>query len=570
MAEVALPTNQIFEFLAILAKRRWAIIIPALWGLTLGLVALCFIPKRYESKTIVRVGEVRFEEDPNYRMANANPYKDLQNVKIQILAEDSLHKTINDRLQWADYLAIVKNPGKRKKFLDEVRERSSVELAKKVKDVGVDLITITYKDEDPKRAADFLKILAEIWRDDTQRTLRDQISGELVGAQQENANLTAQLNLVQRQIKELQEEYKLSPTQASNRGVTADEDWVVVQYKQAKSDQIRLEAEVKAATERFKQATQRYAEEPPEIWILQEKGPAAAAGPSAADGALAKSISDQLTKLRAEVEEYKGKLEKTGKIHPRRKDYQKKVDGDLALIKDLEEQQKKNGFVSTPGESPGRVKIINDQKRITKQEADRANEDLEVKKALLKDQLARTAELEDDYKRRPEIFARYHALESIEENTKKQLSESSDKVERKKITLLRIDSVAGNPYRTIEEPVPAESASEPSIPIILAIGFAVGAAIGLAWIFVREFVRPSFRSVHDVASALSLPVLGMVNRMMTIRELRRNRMRGLAGIGISLMLIAMLGGTAGLYLTKPDKLPSHFVALVNNIKQKFH
>lgn len=567
MAEVALPTNQIFDFLALLAKRRWWILIPALWGITFALVALCFIPKRYESKTIVEVKEVRFEEDRLFGNPSANPYKDLQNIKIKILQEPYLINTINDRLQWGDFLGIANHPGKRKIYLDQVRERCGVELAKKTKDAGIDLITITYKDEDPKRAADFVKNLTEIWKNDTLHSFYEQISGELIQEQRQNNELSQQLQLVRRQITELQEEHKLSPTQASDRRTSTDEDWVVKQYNQSKLDLLRIEGEVKAAQERSKKADERYANEPAFVQIPPDK--VTNTPTPGGDSSLSKALSDQIVKLRTEIVDLQGKQTGMSKTNYKRKEIQKDIDKKLALIKEIEGQQVKSGIVPAPGVEQALPSYPNDQKRIFKQEADRAKEDLDVKLALLATQKAINKDIAEDFKKRPEIFDRYHQLETSESIAEKQFKDSTEKVDRKRLILQKIDSASSNPYRILEEPVPAESATDPSVPIILAIGLVAGSAVGLAWIFLREFVRPSFRNVHDVAASLSLPILGMVNRMLTVREIRRDRVRGVFGIGVSLVCIFALAGTAGVYLSNPKWLPPDLVHMVDNVKQKF-
>lgn len=567
MADIPLPTNQIFDFVALLARKRWTIIIPALWGLTFALVALCFIPKRYESKTVIEVREVRFEEDPLFRNTQANPYKDLQNIKTKILAETYLIRTISEQLQWSDFTAILSNPGKRKKYLDEVRDRSNVELAKKIKDQGNDYITITYKDEDPRRAADFVRVLRDLWQDDTMRSFRDQINGELFQEQRQNDDLASSLQLVLKQIKELQEEYKLSPTQASDRRTTADEDWVVAARNEANLMVVKLESELKASKERYKQALERYASEPELVEVEADK--LAPNQASVGDNSLAKTLSDQITKARSEIVEFTSKQQGMTKNNYKFKDLQKKIDERNKLIKSIEAQQVKAGLATAPGDVAPKRFVLNDQKRVYKQDVDRAREDMDVRASLLTDQKARFEELEEENKKRPEIYKRYNQLETNKDIVEKQFKESTEKVERKKLILQKIDSAAGKPYRALEDPVPADTPSEPTIPLILAVGFAAGAALGLGWLLLREFVRPSFRNVHDVAESLSLPVLGMVNRMVTVSEVRRRRLRSVAGLSLSLLFVVIVGGAAGIYLVKPKMLPSNFLRMMDQVKQSF-
>lgn len=568
MPEAGIPTNQIFEFIALLGRRRWSIVIPALFGLSVALVALCFIPKKYESKTVVEIGEVRFEEDQNFKNPQAIPYKDLQNVKARILSESSLSRTIIDKLQWGDFLAIQMNPGKRKKYLDEVRDRSSVELAKKVKDQGNDYLTISYKDEDPKRAATFVKELRLLWIDDTLNTFRELIRGELLQEQRQNEQLNSQLDLVRRQIKEWQEVHELSPTQASDRRTTADEDWVIREYNAARAELTRLQGEVKVYEEKYKKAVEREADEPRVVAVDPDK--VAGNVPTAGDTLPTKPLLDQIAKLRGEIAQLETERAGMKKTHKQWSVKQRLIDERKKAVDAINGELAKAGVnVNAPGEPPPPKIVLNPQKQLLKREADQAKEEFDSKLALYETQRGRVTALEEKSAKRPEIFIRYRQLETTEDAIEKQYKDSVEKVERKKVILQKVDSVQGNPYRILEEPVPADSPSEPSIPLIIALGLIAGGGFGFAWVFVREFVRPSFRTPSDVTSTIALPILGAVNRMTTAVEIRRARWRGVLGIGTSLLFVAIIGGGAAVYLINPRLLPGQLVQTVDSIKQKF-
>lgn len=399
------------------------------------------------------------------------------------------------------------------------------------------------------------------------RSFRDQINGELFQEQRQNDDLASSLQLVLKQIKELQEEYKLSPTQASDRRTTADEDWVVAARNEANLMVVKLESELKASKERYKQALERYASEPELVEVEADK--LAPNQASVGDNSLAKTLSDQITKARSEIVEFTSKQQGMTKNNYKFKDLQKKIDERNKLIKSIEAQQVKAGLATAPGDVAPKRFVLNDQKRVYKQDVDRAREDMDVRASLLTDQKARFEELEEENKKRPEIYKRYNQLETNKDIVEKQFKESTEKVERKKLILQKIDSAAGKPYRALEDPVPADTPSEPTIPLILAVGFAAGAALGLGWLLLREFVRPSFRNVHDVAESLSLPVLGMVNRMVTVSEVRRRRLRSVAGLSLSLLFVVIVGGAAGIYLVKPKMLPSNFLRMMDQVKQSF-
>jgi capsular polysaccharide biosynthesis protein len=568
MADVAHPTNQLYEFLTLFRTKKWWIILPGLAGVAVALVALCFIPKRYQSWSKVEVGEVRFEEDFQFRNTLLNPYKDLQNVAARILSTNALIKVISETLQWGDYLAIATNPEKRKTFLEEVVDRTKVERARKDKDQGNDYITITYKDEDPKRAAAFVIAIRDYWMNDTRQSFQDRIQGELTEDQRQLDRLSTQLDNIRSKIKVWQEQYKLSPTLPSDRRTPTEDDWVIREYRDARAELIRQESELKGAEQRYQKAAKRQLDEPLYIEVEVDK---TAGNAAAVDSGPSKLMLDKLTEWRQKKADAETKLVGIKPLNKQYKLLKTEIAAADAEIKNLEGQLKKAGVATTPVESdkPVTRTVLNPEKLLRKQEADRAEEELETRRALFKQQEQRTAALEEQQKKRPQIYTTYQTLETSKDVVEKQYKESSDKVEVKKKILQRIQSVAGNPYRILDDAVPAESPTEPNAIIIIAIGLVGGAGLGLGWIFVREFVRASFRSVEDAAGSLSLPVLGVVNRMVTTREVRRRRLRSVLGVSASLAAILVVSTFAGLYLVQPKLLPSQMVYMIENVKQKF-
>ncbi|MFN0205242.1 MAG: Wzz/FepE/Etk N-terminal domain-containing protein [Planctomycetota bacterium] len=567
MPDIGLPTNQLFDFILLLKRKLWWMIIPALAGVAGSLVALIFIPKRYESWTKVEVHDVRFEDDPQFKNAQLSPYKDLQNVSARILSTDALIKVISEVLQWGDYLAIARNPEKRKTYLEEVVERTKIDRAKKDKDQGNDYITITYKDEDPRRAASFVMALREHWTSDSRQSLHDQIQSELNEDQKQLDRLNTELDSILSKIKVWQEQYKISPKLPSDRRTTTEDDWVILAYQKAKSELVQLEADVKIAEEKYNSAANRQA-----VTIRYiDVRPDAVSPTAPPDGSATKIQMDKLTELRSQKSDVEGKLAPLGKSHSKYKTLKKEVERLGKEIKVAEEILKKAGVVTTDatGAPMAKQQVVNPEWVARKQEADRAEEEYELKKTLFKQKEAQTAELEIMQRARPQIYSTYRTLEMNEDIAQKQYKEAAEKVERKKKLLQSINSIAGNPYRILDDAVPAEKPTEPNIALIIIIGIVGGAGLGLAWIFTREFVRASFRSVDDASASLSLPILGIVNRMVTSREIRRARIRSVFGITTSLAVILIISTFAGVYLIDPKRIPPQVRNMIENVKQTF-
>src|SRR5262245_12079645 len=145
MPSVDLPTNQIQDFIVLLKRRRWLISISGLAGLAAAAVVLCFIPPKFQSFTRVEVIDMPFDDTPGQRN-HPDGRKNRETVTLQVLRSYRIMKALKDDLRWPDYMeADGSGDEKRQEYIEDVRKRTSVDRAKKLKDAGSDFVTITYK-----------------------------------------------------------------------------------------------------------------------------------------------------------------------------------------------------------------------------------------------------------------------------------------------------------------------------------------------------------------------------------------------------------------------------------------
>jgi polysaccharide chain length determinant protein (PEP-CTERM system associated) len=88
----------------------------------------------------------------------------------------------------------------------------------------------------------------------------------------------------------------------------------------------------------------------------------------------------------------------------------------------------------------------------------------------------------------------------------------------------------------------------PNVPMIAGAGLVLGLGLGFAMAFGREYFDHSLRSVDQLRSVLSIPVLGAVPVLVTEEELRQNsrelRRKWLLFFLILFLLVAALAGVA--------------------------
>jgi capsular polysaccharide biosynthesis protein len=564
MPELNLPSNQIQDFLNLLRRKTMAVAICGLAGLSATVVVLCFISPKYASWTRIEVGDVRFEEDRLLQNPQYTDYKDLQNASFLILSEANLQKCIKDELQWNDFLAVENFVTKKQEYLDDVRKRTTIDRAKKDKDIGKDYITITYKDEDPKRAAAFANKIAELWMAGRIDSMRDKYRKELDDARTAFEKAQNRVGVARQKVANQQEAYGLSPTQSTSGKVAVDEDPVFKLLLQARETLVRAETDWRSQEEKYKGALELYASTPTEVEEVVDSKTAAAS--PQAEGV--KPLIDSLTRLKDEIEKLKTQQKGFKQAHPKYGLAQADIDKKTKEQKEIEEKLAKAG-VSATGDQPMIRRVLNPAKDLRREEVARAETELRARKVAYDDAKKRADQLEEDNKKRVGIFKDYSTLRLEVETEETNFARAKETVTKKENILKTITSPAGNPYSITDGAVPSDKPVEPPVALFLAAGLFGGAGAGLGWIFMREFVRSTYRSVQDAAASLSIPVLGYVNEMATRSEIRRNRRRQIAGVSVSLAVILLIGGSASLYLLQPKLLPAPMKAAIDSVKTKF-
>jgi hypothetical protein len=85
-------------------------------------------------------------------------------------------------------------------------------------------------------------------------------------------------------------------------------------------------------------------------------------------------------------------------------------------------------------------------------------------------------------------------------------------------------------------------------------------------LLLTEYGRLSFRSVEDAQGFLGVPVLGAVNRMWTIEEIRRRRWGRVLTFSVVVLFLGGLVGFVYLYSKHPDQLPPVVTRMLDNIR----
>lgn len=150
--------NMIFkkplDYLNILFRRKWLIIIPTVIGIVMGIIAVNALPKIYESSTLILVEEGRVINPLIQGLAvSTSVAQRLAILREQILGWDRVNQLIKK-------LGLAKDVRTQEEFEGLVKElRRSI----RVKLRGRNIIGISYQGGDPREAMNIVKTITDIF-----------------------------------------------------------------------------------------------------------------------------------------------------------------------------------------------------------------------------------------------------------------------------------------------------------------------------------------------------------------------------------------------------------------------
>ncbi len=142
------------DFLKIFFRRKWLIIIPAVIGIVVGIIAANTIPKIYEASTLVLVEEGKIINPLIQGIAvSTSVSQRLSLLREQILGWDRMMQLIKTLQLDKD----VKNQYEFEELVKKLRKNVIVKLR------GQNLVTIAYQDKDPVEVQKTVKTITDIF-----------------------------------------------------------------------------------------------------------------------------------------------------------------------------------------------------------------------------------------------------------------------------------------------------------------------------------------------------------------------------------------------------------------------
>lgn len=539
MADVA-SSGQLHEFLRVLRRRRWQIVMPAIFVLALGTVFAVLVPKQYVIMTRVELLEgQRADTDQALKdRAGSAVQREVDNVAYHLRNYSRIQQVVEEQAGlWAEYMTA--DTKGRREVIERIQGNLDVAQIEKRRNEGSTFIDIEFRDVSGDRAVRFLEDLIDKW-------VREVIERDKILLRRERENFQDELDDATREVQGATQQYTelaremgidpYLPTAGSNSSRQSDPIHDALVANEAALQEAA--ADLAVAQEAHRLVRQ----------LLDEAEPLV---PADVEGDLFKAqqfaeaaiqeIEDAISKLTPSHSDHKTGMRRIDEIKERLAEEEEKLLQEPPLVPNEQLpalQQQETLARTTLAKADARVKQLQDSRGEMITERDRRI-----------DQMGQLMDLKRILDEKEESYQEIARLFHDKEISLGQLSAYED------------------PYEIIQAPEVEGAPREPSAILLVLMSAFAGLALGLSTAMAAEYARNSYRTVGDVASVMAIPVLGTVDQIVTSIEARRTQARR-AVVGLSSAVI--LGGLAWftwIWAVSPEKLPVEVRAAVEEFRK---
>jgi protein tyrosine kinase modulator len=534
--------SQLEETLSLVKRRVWQVLLPAVLTSSIGVMLATLLPRMYSTKTTLELvdqtlplKQAGVESPPGFA-------SEIYAARYQIRSVERVRRVL-ETLQWEEFETLP--PDAQYRYVERVIDQIKV-LPVEVPKTKALFLDITYADTDPNHAAQFLNELRDVYvaeklaalRNQAEQ-IRDQLSAEVESDRQAHQST---LN----DIQELQRVHGLSPTQqAPGSGRTRNEDPVVEQRQAAVQDLHKTQADLAKAQGNLDELNAQLDTEPSTI--------------AAQDSTAASTLAKEFAEITVQIDEQRAIQQGKTSIHSLYKTAQQKIELLEARQTELLQREKEPPPQERRVPNPKRAKLAEQIASI------------EVDIAGYKNRIAQlttdVAGLEESVAERTEAYRKLQVLD-VERQARESALEDSTKEYAKQRRLAEVLLASEfTPFEVTEYAFPPASPSSPNVPLVIGASAVIGLILGAAFALLAEFGRNAFRGPVDLGSVLPVPVLGVVNEIITAAERRaRGLRRALVGTTTVALAVVVLWTTLA-YQRYPRLLGPEVVAFLDKVRE---
>jgi len=540
-------TGQVEEFITILKKRKWQIALPAVFILALSMVLALIIPGKYviESKLELRRQRI-IVDSANKEVRNTTTTSEAANAADHLKSYELVRRVLTD-LAWDEYANLRDPVLKREYIRNQVRAINAVTPAESKLNKSL-FVTLSYKHVDPLKGVQFIEELVRSWIKDL--TSRDVNTLRRERDDEQNA------------VESLRTKYQ----DAAMRVADFEKD-------------MRITSSSRPDLPGFQRSADRFEQAIANVLVLKQSIESEKAGKDAEmvdimeslrtmEDTVARTVSERPSDRAAiaaghqqDIDDLRAQQVGLTPQHSKFKRIQKKIEA--LEVKLFEVANSTETVIITTEAVPNEAKIVLEKRKATLE--------LELKglNASYDRLLLREAELESVMDERLRLQSQHEEAEHERDLYQEQLTEAKMLLHNKERELASQVRANMSPFHWTKRPTAPPDPTEPNPFLIIALGLVGGLAVGLGSSVVVEFSKNCFRNVGDVTAVVTLPVLGVVNEIVTSQERRSMRVRASVMVCSSVLMLTVIGWFTWAYTRNQELLPTTVLVQLEEFRNQF-
>lgn len=533
MAVEVEAAGQVDEFLRVLRRRKWLLIVPVVVFGSLGSFFAVIVPKKYVSEMEVMVG--------NPAAAGLIPTGTSEEqrgavAKFSLRSKERV-RSVLEALEWDSYEVLGAQD--KRQYIADLRSNLRVITPSMPRGARQQLVEISFKSDSGEMAYEFVTRIFGSWKSEVLDSQKNQARNEKDEIKKLLDDQRRELALKAQEIEDERTKWNIAPPRArGDGGYELSISPVFDETEQLTQGILELEDAIDQARSAVERKRMAWARMPLEAPVSQRPQTPAQQG---------------IKRLQQEIAALELK-QRTSGLHPRHSTYrrrEKKIEELRGLLKELEAESSASGLEpDAMVENVARLAlwedILRDEDAIKQLEAD-----LTRVKEREADAKGRAFQLNVAYSKIEQLISEVRELET-------RISLQAQKYDEAKRRVSKLSDSEGGNFEVLEK---AEVPLEPTDPNpwVIAIGsIIVSLGLGLGIGVLKEYGKAVFRSPREIARILPYPVLGRINSIRTRRErfkaflVQAMLAGGSAAFLVSVVYVAWAyGANGGKGLTKP-------------------
>jgi uncharacterized protein involved in exopolysaccharide biosynthesis len=537
--------DQVQEFLGVVSRRRWQILLPALYVITLGVVLSVFAPKRYVAEMSINLLEARVDDRSYDRrsLQESATQREIDNAEYQAKAPYRVRRVI-ELLGWDDFLAL--EPTEQTEYIDRVCDRIEVDVLPKAKDEGSTFVDLRFSNVDRQKAEDFLERLATIWVQEVYNKDADNLRQERESIRKLRDESKKEFERLVRERALVISDNELTPGQVEIGSRGREEDPVAARRNVRLVEQENLEIRIEEQSAR-RQSLQDLISATPVFEI--------------SSSVITQGNQDLIRQLEQQMQSLVAKQDRYLQAHTEWQRIQRDLEEAEEQIQELRAAARDVIETSTPAFNPKR-RQLQDQIDALTTELD----ELTAKRNRLADLNEADRRLIDT---RIQAMTRVAELDVQIDSAEANLRGAEDELFQRQQALQVLTEAYGQPWIITKEVSTKDQPTEPNTAILIAFAVIAGLALGVGVAAAAEFLQTGFRNPGDAARSIELPVLGVIGEYRTVSERRASSVRRIVVALSTVLLLGGLGGFTWTWANRPELLSTEVLEAIEGVRREF-